>query len=306
MTDGNGYNPHLMFVNPPKRVVSLVPSISESIIELGVGDRLVGITDFCPDPTGEPGRTATVGGTRSPEIEAISTLEPELVLANQEENSLETIEQLEKLGIPVWVTFPKNVDDAIKILWAMTRIFKIESEAAQRLTHLEQMLDWTRRASFMAPSTKVFCPIWQDENEQAGLWWMTVNQETYVDSVLSISGGENIFKMRKRRYPLAADLGLAEPEKPGVRDIRYPRVTVEEIKALSPQVVLLPSEPFAFGEVEREQVVAALAGTPAVQEGKVFLVDGRLLTWHGTHLAHALSEVPTYLNFESDSISPPP
>ncbi len=306
MTDGNGYNPHLMFVNPPKRVVSLVPSISESIIELGVGDRLVGITDFCPDPTGEQGRTTTVGGTRSPEIETISTLEPELVFANQEENSLETIEQLEKLGIPVWVTFPKNVDDAIKILWAMTRIFKIESEAAQRLTHLEQMLDWTRRASFMAPSTKVFCPIWQDENEQAGLWWMTVNQETYVDSVLSISGGENIFKMRERRYPLAADLGLAEPEKPGVRDIRYPRVTVEEIKALSPQVVLLPSEPFAFGEVEREQVVAALAGTPAVQEGKVFLVDGRLLTWHGTHLAHALSEVPTYLNFESDSISPPP
>ena len=222
MTDGNGYNPHLMFVNPPKRVVSLVPSISESIIELGVGDRLVGITDFCPDPTGEPGRTATVGGTRSPEIEAISTLEPELVLANQEENSLETIEQLEKLGIPVWVTFPKNVDDAIKILWAMTRIFKIESEAAQRLTHLEQMLDWTRRASFMAPSTKVFCPIWQDENEQAGLWWMTVNQETYVDSVLSISGGENIFKMRKRRYPLAADLGLAEPEKPGAGTVPWP------------------------------------------------------------------------------------
>ncbi len=298
MSDGNGHNPHLMFVNPPKRVVSLVPSISESLIEFGIGDRLVGITDFCPDPTGKSGHTAVVGGPRSEDIEAIKALKPELVLANQEENSLETIEELERLGIPVWVTFPKNVDDAIQILWAITRIFKIEKEAAQRLTHLERMLDWTRRASLISPLMKVFCPIWKEEDEQAGLWWMTINRETYVDSVLSISGGENIFKMRDRRYPLEADLGLAEPEKPGERDTRYPRVTVEEVKDLSPQVVLLPSEPFPFGEADREQVITALEGTPAVQAGKVFLLDGRLLTWHGTHLAHALTEVPNYLNFD--------
>lgn len=298
MRDGNGYNPHLTFINPPMRVVSLVPSITESIIELGIGDHLVGITDFCPDPTGESDRTVAVGGTRSPDIEAISALKPELVLANQEENSLETIEELERLGIPVWVTFPKNVDDAIQILWAIARIFKIENEAAPSLTHLERMLDWTRRASFMTPSMKVFCPIWQEEDDQSCLWWMTINQDTYVDSVLSISGGENIFKTRERRYPLEADLGMAEPEKPGERDTRYPRVTVEEVLALSPQVVLLPSEPYPFGEVEREQVVIALEGTPAVEEGKVFLLDGRLLAWHGTRLAHALTEVPNYLNFD--------
>lgn len=298
MTGGNGHNPHLTFINPPKRVVSLVPSISESIIELGIGDRLVGITDYCPDPTGKSDLIVAVGGTRSPDIEAISALKPELVLANQEENSLETVEELERLGIPVWVTFPKNVDDAIQILWAMARIFQIEKEAAPRLTHLERMLDWTRRASFMSPSMRVFCPIWQGEHEQAGLWWMTINQETYVDSVISISGGENIFKMRERRYPMESDLGLAEAEKTGERDTRYPRVTVEEVKALSPEVVLLPSEPYSFGEEEREQVVSTLEGTPAVQEGRVFLLDGRLLSWHGTRLAHALTEVPTYLNFD--------
>ncbi len=150
MNGGNGHNPHLTFINPPKRVVSLVPSISESLIELGIGDRLVGITDFCPDPTGTSDLTVAVGGTRSPDIEAISDLKPELVLANQEENSLETIQELERLGIPVWVTFPKNVDDAIQILWAIARVFQIENEAAPRLTHLERMLDWTRRASFMS------------------------------------------------------------------------------------------------------------------------------------------------------------
>ena len=298
MSDGNGHNPHLMFINPPKRVVSLVPSISESIIELGIGDRLVGITDFCPDPTGGLSSTTTVGGTRSADIEVISALKPQLVLANQEENSLETVEELEKLGIPVWVTFPKNVDDAIQILWAIARIFQIESEAAPRITHLERMLDWTRRASLISSPRRVFCPIWQEEDEQAGLWWMTINRETYVDSVLSISGGENIFKMRERRYPLDADLGLVEPEKPGERDTRYPRVTIEEVKTLAPEVVLLPSEPYHFAEEEREQAMIALEGTPAVQEGRVFLLDGHLLTWHGTRLAHALTEVPNYLNFD--------
>lgn len=130
MNGGNGHNTHLTFINPPKRVVSLVPSISESIIELGIGDCLVGITDYCPDPTGESDLTVAVGGPRSPDIEVISDLKPELVLANQEENSLETVQELERLGIPVWVTFPKNVDDAIQILWAIARIFQIENEAA--------------------------------------------------------------------------------------------------------------------------------------------------------------------------------
>jgi ABC-type Fe3+-hydroxamate transport system substrate-binding protein len=287
-----------MFIKPPKRVVSLVPSISESIIDLGIGDRLVGITDFCPDSARESGLAVAVGGIRSPDIEAILALKPELVLANQEENSLEIVEELERQGIPVWVTFPKNVDDAIKILWAIARIFQIENEAAPRLNHLERMLDWTRRASFMSPAMKVFCPIWQEENEQAGLWWMTINQETYVDSVISISGGDNIFKMRERLYPLEADLGLAEAETTGDRDSRYPRVTIAEVNALSPDVILLPSEPYSFGEEEREQVVKFLGGTPAVQEGKIFLLDGRLLTWHGTHLAHALTEVPTYMHFD--------
>ena len=301
MRNGNGHNPHLMFINPPTRVVSLVPSISDSLIELGIGDRLVGITDFCPDPSGGTGNLTTVGGTRSPDLETITGLKPELVLANQEENSLETVEELERLGIPVWVTFPKNVDDAIKILWAIARVFQIETQASPRLTHLERMLDWTRRASFIAPAVKVFCPIWQDEDEQAGLWWMTINQETYVDSVLTISGGENIFKGRERCYPLTADLGYTEPETPGKRDTRYPRVTIAEVRSASPEVILLPSEPFSFGDAEREKLEFVLAGVPAVEEGKVFLMDGSMLTWHGTRLAHALTEIPNY--FQPDTSS---
>ena len=297
MGSGNGFNPHLMFINPPRRVVSLVPSISDSLIDLGIGDRLVGITDFCPVPAGETDPAVSVGGTQSPDVDAISALKPELVIANQEENTIETIEALEKRDIPVWVTFPKNVDDAIQILWAIARIFKIENEAAASLTHLEQMLDWTRRASFMNPSRKVFCPIWQEQDEQTGLWWMTISADTYVDSVISISGGENIFKTRKRRYPLEADLGLAEPEGPGKRDTRYPRVTPEEVLSHAPEVILLPSEPYHFGNDDQERVAAALEDTPAVQEKRIFLLDGRLLAWHGTRLAHALAEVPSYLNF---------
>jgi ABC-type Fe3+-hydroxamate transport system substrate-binding protein len=303
MSGGNGYNPHLMFSKPPNRVISLVPSISDSLIELGVSDRLVGVTDFCPQPGGGLVEIPTIGGTQTPDLDAIVDLKPDFVLANQEENSLDAVEELEKLGIPVWVTFPKNVDDALKILWAIVHIFQIETEAAPRLRHLEHMLDWTRRATYITPAVKVFCPIWRGEDEQAGLWWMTINQETYVDSVLSISGGVNVFKRRDRRYPLAADLGFADPEAPGNRDTRYPRVTSEEVLNASPEVILLPSEPFAFGETEREELIAALHGVPAVAEEKVFFLDGSMLTWHGTRLAHALTEIPNYFQENTDLIS---
>jgi ABC-type Fe3+-hydroxamate transport system substrate-binding protein len=98
-----------------------------------------------------------------------------------------------------------------------------------------------------------------------------------------------------RRYPLTADLGLAQPEDPGTRDTRYPRVTPAEISQAAPEVILLPDEPFAFGEQERLRLKRLLAETPAVRHDRVRLIDGSLLTWHGTRLARALAEIPACL-----------
>ncbi len=124
---------------------------------------------------------------------------------------------------------------------------------------------------------------------------MTFNYQTYSNDVLAKVGGMNVFAGRQRKYPLEADLGSAEAEEPGDRDTRYPRVTLDEIIEAQPEVILLPSEPYAFDESHKTQIEEWLSETPAVESGRVFLIDGSLLTWHGTRLARAVSELPSYL-----------
>jgi ABC-type Fe3+-hydroxamate transport system substrate-binding protein len=121
---------------------------------------------------------------------------------------------------------------------------------------------------------------------------MTFDQDTYMHDLLRLMGGENVFAGRVRRYPLSADLGLTEAEQAGERDTRYPRVTFQEIMNADPEVILLPDEPFAYDASQQARLMEMLADTAAVRNGKVFLVEGSLLTWHGTRLARALRDLP--------------
>jgi len=294
MSGGNGHSAILSFASPPRRVVSLVPSMTESLFDLGAGDHLVGVTDYCRPPASAAEKLKRVGGTKSPSVEAILALSPDLVIANQEENSRESIKALEAANLKVWVTFPRGVDEALQVLWALVRLFRL-TQAVPRLRTLEVTLEWETRAGAQRSPVRVFCPIWQEETDDTGLWWMTFNRETYAHDVLGHCGGQNVFGDRVRRYPLTADLGLAQPEDPGTRDTRYPRVTPAEISQAAPEVILLPDEPFAFGEQERLRLKRLLAETPAVRHDRVRLIDGSLLTWHGTRLARALAEIPACL-----------
>ena len=134
-----------------------------------------------------------------------------------------------------------------------------------------------------------------DEKEPVGPWMMTFNFQTYMSDVLAKCGGMNVFSGRMRRYPLDADLGLADPVEAGDRDTRYPRVTLDEIRQAAPEIILLPSEPYEFGEDDIPQIKEWLADTPAVRDDRVHLIDGSLLTWPGTRLARALADLPPYL-----------
>lgn len=292
MSSGNGRIELLDFHEPPKRLVSLVPSMTDSLYVLGAGDRLVAVTDFCPQPLDLAKPPARIGGTRSPEIEAVIELEPDLVIANQEENGKEAVEALEAAGLKVWVTFPRSIDDAIALLYTLTKLLRLQ-EAVVRLQTLEVTIDWAKRALSDEPM-RLFCPIWRQESGGQAPWWMTFNRETYCHDVLSLCNGANIFADRQRRYPLAADLADEESEPPGERDTRYPRVRPQEVNEADPEVILLPSEPFHFQAEHLAVVERELAGTAAVKNERVHLVDGRLIAWHGTRLARALSELPSY------------
>jgi ABC-type Fe3+-hydroxamate transport system substrate-binding protein len=190
----------------------------------------------------------------------------------------------------VWVTFPETVKQAIDLLWEITRRFNIPMQG-HRLAALEKVYEWTAAAAENSAPVRVFCPIWRGDD-----WWMTVNGDTYVSDLLSVCGGDNVFAARQGRYPLEADpASPAEAALPGDgSDTCYPRVTLDEIRAARPEVILLPSEPYAFGQMEAD-FWTAQTELPAAQNRRIHLVDGSLLTWHGTRLAKALQELPSLL-----------
>ncbi|MBK8027877.1 MAG: ABC transporter substrate-binding protein [Chloroflexi bacterium] len=283
------------FSTPPRRVVSLVPSVTESLFDLGMGDRLVGRTDYCVHPNGRVERVPAVGGTKNPDLDAIRALQPDLIIANQEENRPQDVDALRADGLTVWVTFPRTVRDAFNLLWTIMYGFE-QPEHSEAVRQIERLADWLELMERPQPC-RVFVPIWHDP-------WMTFNRDTFAHDLLRLCGGWNVFADRERRYPLEADLGqleayAADDPRAAGRDTRYPRVTLAEIEASQPDVILLPSEPFAFGE--KHLALFSSLNVPAVHNGQVRLVDGSLLTWHGTRLARALTTVPDLLcPFQSD------
>ena len=115
--------------------------MTESMFDLGWGEAVVGITDYCVHPADALGHLPRLGGTKDPNVEALLDLQPELVLANWEENSRQTVEELEAHDVPVWVTFPKTVHQALEVLWTLIGLYH-SRQAAIRLQTMELTLDW--------------------------------------------------------------------------------------------------------------------------------------------------------------------
>ena len=295
---GTGNLAQLSLAGAPRRVVSLVPSVTGSLFDLGLGQCLVGVTDFCVYPPAGVAGLPKLGGTKNPDRERLLALQPDLVIVNQEENRREDVEALRAAGLAVWVTFPSTVREALNVLWGMIRLFNVPQQG-RTLAALERSYEITSQAAANMRAVGVFCPIWRDPPAAEGpaVWWMTANRDTYLHDVLRICGGRNVFAERDRRYPLAADLDPARPAgaPEATRDTRYPRVTLAEIVAAAPEVILLPSEPYPFSEADREELLAC-HDIPAVQDERVYLLDGSWLTWPGTRLAQALADLPELLS----------
>jgi ABC-type Fe3+-hydroxamate transport system substrate-binding protein len=292
MISSNGNKLALHFSRPPRRVISLVPSLTESLFDLGFGSSVIGVTDFCTHPAGQLSGLPRLGGPKNPNLQDIISLQPDLILLNQEENTRHTVEALQAAGMPMWITFPRTIRAALDTLWTLAGIYQSPTAAA-RVETIERAIKWNELALEEEKPIRYFCPIWQESTAQGLRWWMTFNQDTYAADVLRVVGGMNVFSNRKRRYPLAADLGMAEEGDPGEADTRYPRVTLEEILAEAPELILLPDEPFNFTDADQEEIRQLLSDTPAGRHGRLYRVEGSLITWHGTRLARAISELPS-------------
>jgi ABC-type Fe3+-hydroxamate transport system substrate-binding protein len=267
----------------PQRLVSLVPSITEALFDFGCGAQVVGITDYCTEPAADVAGKTTIGGTKNPDVGAIVALQPHLVFAVAEENRRDDVEQLAQAGIPVYVFEPHTVRDGIDLLWRLAELLDCRADVTRRIEAIEHDYADTMRLVAGRRRVRVFCPIWREP-------YMTINHGTYVHDVLMVCGGDNIFAQRQRRFPLAADLGQgleATGERYAERDRRYPRVTLQEMAALAPEVILLPDEPYVFSDVDLKDFTP-FAEVPAVRHGRIHLIDGKMVSWYGPRIGHSL------------------
>lgn len=274
--------------SPARRVVSLVPSVTETLVRLGGRSALVGRTDYCTEPA-EVATVPSVGGTKDADLDAIADLGPDLVLANQEENTEAIHRGLVARGLAVHLSFPKTVGDAVTLARDIAAMVDVGDGATALIAAMVGVVEEAERVRAVRAPTRVFCPIWMDP-------LMTIHGDTFISDVLDLAGGVNVFADRPRRYPLAADLGRVapwSPERVGGRDVRYPRVTLDEVVERQPEVVLLPDEPHPFSEADAA-VFCALP-IPAARDGRVRRVDGKALSWYSPRLITGLGEVARWL-----------
>ena len=277
----------LDFGSPPRRVVSLVPSDTLNVAALGCSGALVGRTDYCELPADVVAALPSVGGTKNPRIDDVCPLQPDLVLTNQEENTRGDLEELARRGVRVYVAFPRRVVQGLAHLARLARVFGVEREAGVRelLGSGYHALRAADDARSRTTPVRAFCPIWMKP-------LMTVHGDTFISDMLDLCGAQNVFADRERRYPLAADVGNAvplPPEKIEGRDVRYPRVTLEEVVSRRPELVLLPDEPHPF--TEEDAAVFRGLDIPAAKTGAVVRTGGKDLCWPGARSVEGIERV---------------
>ena len=239
---------------PGARIVSLVPSITELLFALGLGEQVVGCTSFCIHPRDAVRRVRKVGGTKSVKLDRVRELGPTHVIVNIDENTRETFEELRAFVPDVVVTHPRALHDNVTLYRLLGTIFAREAAADRLAARFERALARVRRTVADLPPRRVCYLIWRRP-------WMTVSPDTYIARMLETAGWTTMPREAAARYPT-----LDEPE----------------LKALDIDLCLLSSEPYPFRESHREEV-RALVGSTWVQ-----LVDGEMLSWYGSRAIDGL------------------
>lgn len=232
------------------RIVSLCPSLTELVFDLGLEESLVGRTKFCVHPAGRVGGVEKVGGTKNPKVERIVELAPDLVLLNEEENRVEDAEALAAAGLRCHTSMPVSVAETAEMVRSIGVAVRRRESAERIAADIEGRAARVRGAAAGKPPVSYAYLIWRDP-------LMTVSDDTFVAALLALAGGVNVFA------------GAGE---------RYPAVTAEQLVAADPDGVLLSTEPFPFDENYRDELVEA-TGLPVE---RFHVVDGELLSWHGS------------------------
>jgi ABC-type Fe3+-hydroxamate transport system substrate-binding protein len=243
---------HITINFPPKRIISIVPSQTELLFDLGLDHEIIGLTKFCIHPIEKFAERTKVGGTKKLNIDLIKALEPDLIIGNKEENTQSDIEELAAF-FPIWMSDIFTLDDAIKTINEIGELVDRSPEASY-LNHLISagFNDLRTLALQNKIDKKVAYLIWRKP-------YMVAGRNTFINDILISNGMTNVIDAE-----------------------RYPEITIDELKKLDPELVLLSSEPYPFKEKHIEEIQEALPAT------KIMLVDGEMFSWYGSRLVKAV------------------
>ena len=237
----------------PARIISTVPSQTELLFDLGLDKEIAGITKFCVLPKKKTGKKAKVGGTKNLDIEKIKQLRPDLIIAGKEENTKEQIEELKK-SFPVWITDVDSVASALQMITDIARITQTVNKGKKIVEEIKRQFEIFNSHRF--PVRKSLYFIWRNP-------YMVAGNNTFINSLMQNTNFDNAAKDMER----------------------YPVIDEALIKKLNPEVVLLCSEPYRFGEKHFDEFKNLLP------KAKILITDGQAFAWYGSRLLHSLKYI---------------
>lgn len=250
----------------PKRIVSIVPSQTELLFDLGLDETILAITRYGVHPEAKVQGRTLIGGTKNPDLAKIRALQPDLIIGNKEENRQEDIEALQK-EFPVWVSDVNNLTDATAMIRSVGIMVGKETSAEWIANRIEKRFaELATGAMPVLPSKrpKVAYLIWRKP-------WMVAGAGTFIDNMLHHAGFSNVFAAQAR----------------------YPAPTEEDLKNTHPDWVFLASEPYPFNEASKAEIQALWP------DCQIKLVDGELFSWYGSRLLR----MPDYLRGLHDEMT---
>lgn len=236
----------LTITSPPQRIVCLVPSLTELLVDLGLEKRLMGVTKFCVHPKDLRSKKTVVGGTKAIHVDRIAALQPDFILCNKEENTPEIVEACTALA-PVYVSDTVSFQDVYALLADLGELLEIKEKTNQLTQDLQNRISACHRKTAAQPKRSVAYLIWNDPLMVAG-------NNTFINTILDFLGFSNAFANKKERYPVIDRNELNEMD-----------------------LVLLSSEPFPFKERHTEFF-------KQFTDAKIILVDGEYFSWYGSRL----------------------
>lgn len=233
---------------PPRRIVSLVPSQTELLYDLGLRDEVVGITKFCIHPEEWFRSKKRVGGTKTVHIDIVRQLQPDLILANKEENTREQIEELAGL-FPTWVSNIQTIEEGLQMIAHVGALTNTATAAKQLV---EDIATGFRQLPASTVPKRVAYFIWRAP-------WMCAGGDTFISDMIHRMGWVNVLANRQR----------------------YPEISLDDLAGLNIDMVLLSSEPYPFKDKHIEEIKAV---QPSAE---VMLVDGEMFSWYGSRMKKA-------------------